>query len=76
MSADRPDVKNDWSRGQRPVLHARCQDFNRSGIPLAVSNGGSGGQAEVVEREVEPEVEPGDAGEEGEDIHRGFFRLM
>lgn len=49
-------VKPDWSRGQRPVLHARRQDLHSTGIPLAVSEDGRGGQLELGEGEGEGEA--------------------
>lgn len=50
---DGRDVKIDWSRLQRPVFHASCQDLNGTGVPLAVSDGGGVGHGEL-DAELEP----------------------
>jgi hypothetical protein len=58
------EVKPDWSRRQRPVLHASRQDFDGTGIPLDVTDSGCCGHGEP-----DAELESAGAGAEGEDAH-------
>lgn len=63
------EVKPDWSARQRPIFHARRQDIDGSGIPLAVSESGWGGQPEPRGGQVEAEIESGGATTEGDESH-------